>query len=91
MTHEQSPPPSALARRRSFILGRSRDGSWIVREIGGFVAATFTNRSEAIRFAQSESGHRRGAVVLGPFAGVRAGQLEELVQRSSRPEQPQPH
>lgn len=91
MIHEQNSTHRGSMRRRSFILGRSRDGSWIVREIGGFVAATFVNRSEAIRFARSESGDRQGAVVLAPFAGVHAGELEALLQSTNRHDQPHSH
>jgi hypothetical protein len=91
MIQEHSPSHSASVQRRNFIIGRSRDGSWVVREIGGSVEATFLNRSEAIRFAQSESGHRQGAVVLTPYAGVYAGELEALLQSTGRHDQPQSH
>lgn len=92
MIHAKTlPHRGSSMRSSSFIVGRSRDGSWTVREIGGFVAATFPNRSEAIRFARSESGERQGAVVLAPFTGVHAAALEALLQSSGLRNQSQSH
>ncbi|MGO4741276.1 hypothetical protein AB4099_32465 [Bosea sp. 2KB_26] len=63
MIHERHHAQRGRGLRRTFILGRSADGSWIVSEVGGFVAATFLNLGEAIRFAQAERGGRVGIVV----------------------------
>ncbi|MBR1159991.1 hypothetical protein [Bradyrhizobium elkanii] len=69
-------PSHIGSMRRNFIIGRSCDGSWVVRAIDGFVEATFPNRSEAIRFAHCESGRPHGAVVLMTFTGDQAGEFE---------------
>ncbi|WP_028346886.1 hypothetical protein [Bradyrhizobium murdochi] len=84
--------PSHVANmRRNFNIGRSRDGSWVVRAIGGVVEATFPNRSEAIRFAHRKSGCRHGAVVLITFTGDHAGEFEAMHGSVHSPDQPQSH
>ncbi|MDJ1160288.1 RAG2 PHD domain containing protein [Chelatococcus sp. SYSU_G07232] len=56
-----------------FVIGRSPYGSWVVREAGGLVGATFANRSEAIRFARLGRGWRPGGILLASYVGAPGG------------------
>jgi hypothetical protein len=55
------PPSSSLL---SFIIGRDREGRWIVHETHGLGGGMFVSRDAALSYAQFESGHRPGAVRL---------------------------
>ncbi|QCI66945.1 hypothetical protein [Phreatobacter stygius] len=90
MAREYSPSLIA-SMRRNFIIGRCRDGSWFVRAVDGFVEATFHDRSEAIRFARSESGHCWGAAVLTPYAGSDADGLEAACRNTIRRDRAKAH
>jgi len=60
-------PPSLSASQSSFFLvGRDREGHWVVRDQEGLCGGLFVGRAEALKFAMFESGGRPQAVVMVP-------------------------
>jgi len=53
-----------------FIVGRDRQGHWVVCDQKGLVGGLFTDRNSAIHFAVFESGHVPGAVCCAPEGAV---------------------
>jgi hypothetical protein len=54
-------PPSIPLR---FIIGRDREGHWVVRATHGRAGGWFVSREAAWSYAEFESDHRPGAVRL---------------------------
>lgn len=54
-------PPS---RSHSMLIGRNSRGQWVVRSLNGLCGGLFVNRSEALRFALFENGHRPEAAIM---------------------------
>jgi hypothetical protein len=48
------------------LIGRDSRGKWVVCDQAGLCGAVFVKRSEALRFAMLESGHRPRAVIMVP-------------------------
>jgi hypothetical protein len=66
----QSEPPSTLRPRNAplFFIGCNGRGNWVVRDQSGRRGGLFIGRTEALRFALFENGHRPQAVVMVPGA-----------------------
>lgn len=60
----QFKPPSSASDL--FFIGRNGCGNWIVQNQHGTCGGTFVDRTEALRFALFENGHRPHAVVMVP-------------------------
>jgi hypothetical protein len=58
----------AASGRRILVVGRCRTGAWVVRSPDGPIEAIFSARSDAIRFARTQDGEERRAVILAPYA-----------------------
>jgi hypothetical protein len=56
-------PPSRL-HALPMLIGRNDRGQWVVRSQDGLCGGLFINRTEALRFALFENGHRPDAVVM---------------------------
>jgi hypothetical protein len=54
-------PPS---RSHPMLIGRNSRGQWVVRSLNGLCGGLFVNRSEALRFALFENGHRPDAAIM---------------------------
>jgi hypothetical protein len=46
------------------LIGRNSRGHWVARSQDGLCGGLFVNRTEALRFALFENGHRPDAVIL---------------------------
>jgi hypothetical protein len=60
------PPLRPQSRSRLFFIGTDRHGNWVVRDQTRLCGGLFVNRSEALRFAMLENGHRPQAVIMVP-------------------------
>lgn len=60
--------PALDGRSHLFLVGRSRQGNWVARDLEGRSEGIFRSQKEAVRFALFEGGHPN-AVLLAP-AGV---------------------
>ena len=60
------PPLRPQSRSSLFFIGTDRRGNWVVRDQAGLCGGLFVNRSEALRFAMLENGHRPQAVIMVP-------------------------
>jgi hypothetical protein len=49
---------------RVFRIGRDRHGHWVAQDQQGLRGGVFVDRAEALRFAMSENGNRREAIVV---------------------------
>lgn len=58
------PPSQSLARYCPMLVGRNSRGHWVARSQDGLCGGLFVNRTEALRFALFENGHRPDAVIL---------------------------
>jgi hypothetical protein len=54
-------PPS---RSHPMLIGRNSRGQWVVRSLNGLCGGLFVNRTEALRFALFENGHRPEAAIM---------------------------
>jgi hypothetical protein len=63
---DSEPPSQCLARYSPMLVGRNSRGHWVVRSQDGLCGGLFVNRTEALRFALFENGHRQDAVILVP-------------------------
>jgi hypothetical protein len=74
-------PPSCSDPSLYFI-GRNSRGNWVVQDQSGSRGGIFIDRSEALRFAMFENGHRPQAVVMVP--GVLDIDLGAQMQQSRK-------
>lgn len=65
-----------------FVVGRARNGCWVVNDRDGRIGGIFRDRASAVHFAMFESDHQPGAVCCLPdgvinsvFAPVEAPHL----------------
>jgi hypothetical protein len=56
----------ASAKSPLFRVGRNSHGDWVVEDESGRYGGIFVDRSEAVRYALFENGHRQHAVVMVP-------------------------
>jgi hypothetical protein len=59
----RSPPPRTMLPRH-FLMGRNRDGRWVVQDQGGMWGGVFLDRTAALKFALSENGHPHAVVMI---------------------------
>ena len=64
----RSEPPSSRTRTKSpvFYIGKNSRGSWVVQDREHLHGGLFISRTEALKFALLENGHRPQAVVMVP-------------------------
>ena len=62
----REPPLRPLSRPSLLFIGTDSHGNWVVRDQAGLCGGLFVNRSEALRFAMLENGHRPQAVIMVP-------------------------
>ncbi len=60
------PPLRPQSRSSLFFIGTDHHGNWVVQDQAGLCGGLFVNRSEALRFAMLENGHRPQAVIMVP-------------------------
>ena len=66
MRHTEPPLPSVCSKTSLFLIGRDREGHWVVRDLKGLRGGLFVGRSEALKYALFENGNRPQAVVMVP-------------------------
>jgi hypothetical protein len=82
MRHTEPPSPSFCSKTPLFLIGRDRDGRWVVRDLQGLRGGLFVGRTEALKYALFENGNRPQAVVMVP------GVLELDVEATPLPDAP---
>jgi hypothetical protein len=61
------PPPSQPCNNPSrYRIGKNSQGHWVVQDEQGSRGGLFIDRTQALRFAMFENGHRPQAVVMVP-------------------------
>jgi hypothetical protein len=63
---DRSEPPSRPQSNSPLLIGRNSRGNWVVRDVRGLCGGLFINRSEALRFALFENGHRPQSIIMTP-------------------------
>lgn len=76
----QSEPPNS--QYALFRIGKDADGHWVVQDERGLCGGLFVDRTQALKFALFENGHRPQAVVMVP------GVLELDLGRQRHPDAP---
>jgi hypothetical protein len=66
MRHAEPPSPTAHSKTPLFLIGRDREGHWVVRDLQGRRGGLFVGRIEALKYALFENGNRPQAVVMVP-------------------------
>jgi hypothetical protein len=66
MRHTEPPSPDLGSRTPLFLIGRDREGHWVVRDLQGRRGGLFVDRTEALKYALFENGKRPQAVVMVP-------------------------
>jgi hypothetical protein len=57
-------PPSCSSAALSLIfIGRNHRGDWVAQEQNGLYGGLFVNRSQAIKYALAENGHRPETII----------------------------
>jgi len=62
MRHVEAP----CSRSSLFLMGQNSRGNWVVQDQRGMCGGIFVDRTEALRFAMFENGHRPQGVVMVP-------------------------
>ena len=60
------PPSLRYSKASLFLVGKDRDGHWVVQGPKGLCGGLFIGRAEALKFAMYESGSRPQAVIMVP-------------------------
>lgn len=66
MRHTEPPSPSLCSTTSLFLIGRDRQGHWVVRDLKGLRGGLFVDRGKALKYALFENGNRPQAVVMVP-------------------------
>jgi len=66
MRHTEPPSPSLCSKTSLFLIGRDREGHWVVRDVKGLRGGLFVDRKQALKYALFENGNRPQAVVMVP-------------------------
>jgi hypothetical protein len=66
MRHAEPPSPSLCSKTPLFLIGRDREGHWVVRDVQGLRGGLFVDRAKALKYALFENGNRPQAVVMVP-------------------------
>lgn len=61
---KQAEPPSCHSSL--VFIGKNSRGNWVAQEKNGLYGGLFINRTEAVRYALFENGHRPEAIVAAP-------------------------
>jgi hypothetical protein len=65
-TNKGEPPSSKRSQSSPYLVGKNSHGEWVVRDQSGLRGGLFVNRTEALKFAMFENGHRPQAVIMVP-------------------------
>jgi hypothetical protein len=65
MSNGEPPSPGSPASGL-FLIGRNSRGQWVVQDPNGLHGGLFVDRIHALKYAMSENGNRRRAVVMVP-------------------------
>ncbi len=57
-------PPSPRSAARPFLMGRNHAGLWVVQDPNGMWGGIFVDRTAALKFALSENGRPRAAIMV---------------------------
>ena len=57
---------ASCSRSSVFLMGQNSQGNWVVQDRRGMCGGIFVDRTEALRFAMFENGHRPQGVVMVP-------------------------
>jgi hypothetical protein len=60
------PPSSRCSKTPLFLIGKDSHGNWVVQDQQGLCGGLFVDRTEALKFAMLENGHRPQAVIMVP-------------------------
>src|SRR5262249_43251213 len=60
------PPPSSCSNSSLFLVGKNSRGNWVVQDQEGLCGGLFVDRTQAVKFAMFENGHRPQAVIMVP-------------------------
>jgi hypothetical protein len=66
MDNDEEPPSSGNLEFPTFLVGRDSHGNWVVQDQRGLCGGLFVDRTEAIKFAMFENGHRPQSVIMVP-------------------------
>jgi len=61
---KDEPPSQCSECATPMLVGRNSRGQWVVRSEDGLYGGLFVNRTEAVRYALFENGHRADAVIM---------------------------
>jgi hypothetical protein len=64
--NKSEPPSSRYSSASLFLVGKDRDGHWVVQGPKGLCGGLFIGRAEAVKFAMYESGKRPQAIIMVP-------------------------
>ena len=64
--NKSEPPSSRYSSASLFLVGKDRDGHWVVQGPKGLCGGLFIGRAEAVKFATYESGNRPQAIIMVP-------------------------
>jgi hypothetical protein len=66
MDKKGEPPSSNGMKPSLFLVGKDRNGHWVVRDQSGLRGGLFVDRAEALKYAMFENGRRPQAVIMVP-------------------------
>ena len=66
MKHVEPPSSARCSKSPLFMIGKNRQGHWVVQDEQGLSGGLFIDRAQALKFAMFENGHRPQAVVMIP-------------------------
>lgn len=66
MSHTQPPSLKSCSNSSMFQIGRNSRGQWVVQDEKHSCGGLFVNRTQALRYAMFENGHRPQAVIMVP-------------------------
>ena len=67
MKHIEPPSPDLCTTSPLFMIGKDESqGHWVVQDEQGLCGGLFIDRTEALKFAMFENGHRPQTVVMMP-------------------------
>jgi hypothetical protein len=66
MLHAEPPSLNLCSKTSLFLIGRDRQGHWVVRDLKGLRGGLFVGRTEALKYALFENGNRPHLVVTIP-------------------------
>jgi hypothetical protein len=63
---KQEPPSPGGPRPGPFLIGKNSRGNWVVQDANGLRGGLFVDRTQALKFAMLQNGHRPQAVIMVP-------------------------